>query len=635
MLGGFRPTSASYHPSDPTSSATNSDERVRSGGDNESVGSADESSSPRPILTFRQVEQTEQPAALSYISPVHARAGQLIDLPGFLHSQLGPELENFLSVRFLERRQPMRVWLTLTAEFVREDTQLGLQSIATPFQLDDFYFAEGTGIRPELSKAFSQLLERIALFTESGSGWTLQSLLRLQVNALYINDAFNTIGRATHFDLFDVNHSKHVTSDGKLFMGTAIFNLCDSSGMCFAISLGAGLHQNLPTSVSQSTVPEISVLRNELVNLAHNYFDFSSIDTFPCNFLGIRKFIKMNSSKGLISIVGFSRKTNQKGKKVSHAWPVHQTPMFLQRSLSENIPIIYLLVTSETPGNNQPDTYHVCLIRCFQIFMRAVKRQYRNVHYCPTCFAAVKGGNLEKHVKSCQKLGPAQTSTEVTFPPVGFQYRFKARLNALPQAIFGCMDLETLKKPVDNNELFGPLSDCLGKLEAVSYAAHLAYNLGDVPNLPKIQPKIIIGGNIMESFYQQMLFELCFLQTHLRRHQYRIKMTRAQKQAKHEVTHCSNCQRIFKNERDKMAHHNHAISGFNFQVIPVCSFIYSFIYSFTHSLTRSLSHSLPHLLTHSLTHSLIHSLTPSLTLSLTHSLPPSLTHSLPHSRRHP
>ena len=522
-----------------------------------------------PILNFQLTEQSADGNIEEYTSIATIEKQLLLYLDRFVYGNLGAELVAFLTSRYLERREVFRVWLGLTFEFIRPCLE-GSQSIAAPFNQEVIYIAEATGIAADISESMSSLLEKIDLFISSGSGWSLVNFLHARADILYAAQAFNNIGHYRgSYRMFESNCSKHVGLEGTPILPKAIFGLCDDKSQCFPLSMGASLYTaNLPQNTSQLSQAETDALKEHLLHLAYTTYDFSMITNLPCSFEMIKKFIKANEGKVAISMIGLSRTKQNKTKKGRpynyKAWPVFQSPKFLQAVLAETLPIVYLVVTSESECSNSPSLYHVALMLDFQQLMQVVKRGTPHRYFCPTCFGIVEPNRLQDHANRCHNLsGQGAAFTHMEFNRLTYQERFKMEVKNTPPGVLGCFDLETAREKNPNRGILGPLTDAEFKLKAIAYAGLVSIDL-NVEGLPKLLPKSYVGINALGAFFEQMAFEVLYLQTVLRSTVYPIHMTEEQRQARFEVTHCGGCGKKFESSLDIIAHHRHSKPVDNF-----------------------------------------------------------------------
>ena len=532
-----------------------------------------------PLLAYRLIETIEQPPAETYRSGVRTRPGQLLDVDQFCYGELAQALQHFLREIYLRRRMSLKAWLNFTIEFSKDDLE-GVRTIAAPFNLDSCYIPHTASIAQVVSDLMSALLEKIALFLASGSGWVLQNFLSSQLDVLYLpRNQFNKIGgrskaeeKALRFQVNAVHHLQDV--DPKTKVIRQLFDLCDDGALCFPVALGAGIHPNLHlySRLSDMSVSAVNALRKDLINLAYSRFTFQSISAYPVSFEDIRAFINDNEDRALISVVGLSMKTTSghknhanRSRNSTNIWPIYQSKKFLPRSLVENLPVIYLAVTAEVSSPNIPDKYHIALVRDFQHLMRNRNLDCRTSFFCPTCLGKISKEGLSDHAKKCEKvLGGSDTCTEVQFPRPGNQCKFQMRLYADAIKILGVVDLETARQPVADPGMFGQLTQCEYALKPISYSAFLTFNVNG-ENLPKLIPKVLITkDHVVAKFYQQMAVELLFCQTILKRENWGLHMTREQRLAREVVTHCGSCKRAFKSRDEIVAHHEHSRRRHNF-----------------------------------------------------------------------
>ena len=590
MLGGFQPSSSRASYIDNGETTTSVDNSVEQNGDassdddDEDIDDDNNDESNDSLLDFREIERAEDPPISSFKSAVRVRRRILLHLDEFCYGPLADGISEFLTRQLRERQGAIRAWTTVTFEFVRETLE-GVQNIAAPFALGPVYLADEGAIGEAVSRLMSSLLERVALFISSGSGWAVLDVLHVQCDLLYLPHHLNNIGysrAANNNRLFGANACYHLGGDGSAILSKVVFNLCDNSNFCFPTALGASLHPNLPAPLSGLSNNAIISLRQQLLDLAFSAYDFSDIQSYPCNFEQIRNFIRTNESKVLISLVGMSRKkagpSRNEVRRRHRLWPIFQTSDFLRKSLTSGLPSVYLLVNSELQGANTPSTYHVSFIKSFQDLMKCVSPNSSNKFFCPSCFGSIRPEKVTQHSESCHtQSSNGEVFTEINFFPPGHEYRFSMKLNACCINILGAFDIETTRIPVDDRQCLGELTDCLYKFEPISYSASLAFNNG-VETLPQLYPKTVISKDCIAYFYEQCMIELCFLQTTLKKTKYPIHMTREEKNARYTVTHCSNCQRKFRGVSEIIAHHLHSQRYRNFlgyvcQVI-FCHFLF-------------------------------------------------------------
>ena len=531
---------------------------------------SDQDSTPLPsILNFQLTEQSADGNIEEYTSIATIQRQLLLYLDRFVYGNLGNELVAFLTTRYLERREVFRVWFGLTFEFIRPSLH-GAQTIAAPFNQEVIYVPEASGIAADISASMSSLLEKIDLFISSGSGWSILNFLHARADILYAAQAFNNIGhyRGSH-RMFESNCTKHVGIEGTPILPKLIFGLCDDKSQCFPLSMGASLSiSTLPLHPSHLSQAEIDALKERLLRLAYTTYDFSMISNLPCSFEMVRTFIKTNEGKVAVSVIGLSRSKQNKSKKpirfTYKAWPVFQSPKFLEAVLAKTLPIVYLVVTSESECPNSPSLYHVALVLNFQGLMQTVKRGDPHRYFCPTCFGIVEPNRLQDHATRCHNLTSQGASfTHMEFNRQAHQERFKMDVKNTPIALLGVFDLETAREKNPNREILGPLTDAEFKLTAIAYAGLVTIDL-NVEGLPKLLPKSYVGLNVLGAFFEQMAFEVLYLQTVLRSTVYPISMTEEQRQARFEVTHCGGCSRKFESSLDIIAHHLHSKPVDNF-----------------------------------------------------------------------
>ena len=318
----------------------------------------------------------------------------LYDIDQFFYGTFADQVTNFLRAQFLSRRQPIRAWFTISLEFTRENED-GIQQIRAPFNQPVLYIPEVGDIGKLVSDMISNLLEKIFLFTESGSNWSLETVLLVEVNLLFLGHQFNAIGRSRDFNLaqlFGCNSSYHVGQDNSVILPRILFTFCDSTSLCFPISLGASCYDldSLPC-LSTATSTQIATLRREFLDLAYSRFEFSDITSYPCSFEAIRSFAKRNEDRLLLNVVGLTRKKSTVETRRRHKiWPIFQTGDFLKQSLTGQKQVVHLVITAEIEaGDNESNRYHVSLVRDFQELMKAVKGRQNKHFYCPTCLAGI------------------------------------------------------------------------------------------------------------------------------------------------------------------------------------------------------------------------------------------------------
>ena len=544
--------------------------------DSDDHGSIDGQTS---ILDFRLLDSIDEPQIRSYRSLVNVRRSiLLLNLESFFYGSFADELTSFLSTEFLKERSVMRVWIHVNVEFNRESDE-GLLTTVAPFAQSPFYVPVVVSIGSHVSTVMSSLIEKIDLFLDSGSGWSVSRILSTQVDLIVYGHQFNQIGygrAATHQKLYGDCGSYHVDNEGGPILKRIIFSICSTDALCFPLAIGAGLVKNveLLTVWTGKTVQEVEEGKKDLVAAAYRQFDFCDIPEYPCSFSSICLFARRNSSKLLLSIYGISKKKVAKGKKGPKdkadcrpykIWPVFQTENFLKRTLEEpNLPVIHMVVTGEVSVDLDVDRYHVSLVPCFQSLMRAVKRQSKTQVFCPNCLVRVTT-NLTQHNELCHssKADSSEVRTQLEFPQPGWDQRFQMGLGAATQPIWAAMDTETAQVAVEDKMLFGELSECQGSLTPISFSSFFGFNLG-VQSLPRLLPKVYVGKDVIANFYEQAMLELSFLQSVLRRTCFPIDMTEAEELLRGIVTHCSNCQRAFVDSAMIHAHHEHTQEKRNF-----------------------------------------------------------------------
>ena len=321
----------------------------------------------------------------------------------------------------------------------------------------------------------------------------------------------------------------------------------------------------------------IEAFKARILTEAHAAYNFKDIQGAPVNFEQIKNFCATNSQKCCVSIMGLSRKV-QKGQKTNRykqyrTWPIFQTPNFLQRSLSDPDSAIYLLITSEISDQpEEPDQYHVSLIKNFQWFMTEVNHgriksnQRSKYYFCPTCLQQIPHEGIERHAEHCHSYGSSSTTTpHIEFYPPGYDTRFRVRLNATNLSILGCMDLETARIKSPDEKLFGDMSQCLYQLTPISFASYIMLNHG-IENLPSLTPKAYIGSQVMLNYFKTLHLELTFLQSWVKKTYYPLHTDLDVEELKEQATNCANCKLPFRDRSMKHLHHNHLREKFNFRV---------------------------------------------------------------------
>ena len=390
----------------------------------------------------------------------------------------------------------------------------------TPHPITSTYLQQ---LREQLNMAMETVEERMTIFMQAGSGWTLQ-----QNHALVLEMVdYQPLGGGSYIELpKDVYDTK------------SIINIKNQDQECFKWSVLAALH---PAVKNAERITHYQPYKEEL--------NFNGID-FPVTIDQIPKFEKQNPGIS-VTVIGIDEPEK---KKKGVVLPSVLFPLRVpNQQLEKHVVLLYW---------EQNEQYHYAWVKNVNRLLSRTKSHHSQTYFCERCFQGfIRSDLLEKHSEICCHI-PIQ-AVQVVDEEISFKNWAKTEESLF--RIYG--DFECLLQECDE----GDVNDKTVKVQkhvSCSVAWVLISNHPEVESRsflyrPSPNPEMSLEES-SQLVVEQLMESLQAIEKELLPYQLEVKpmmMTEEQEADFQTATHCYTCEELFYEEEEnwgKVRDHNHA-----------------------------------------------------------------------------
>ena len=424
-------------------------------------------------------------AAREYIGRVSLDPYIVANYETFAFSILRNSLINFIRTLLQELGLGLKIYYDVNCIFTRTVSENVDEYVFVPFRQASVVYSVNdlSFIQSHVDASISVFVEKCELFTSQGSGWSLSSIVSISVFVAVLQHQLGQIGARRDIsrrNLFGNNAVHHDSSDGQLILCNILWSSCDDSNFCFPLAVGAASYRwSELKKVSTMKKNEAIQFKQNMIESAYSLYDFTMIENYPVNMNDLQRFIKTNSSKVLINIMGLSQKSGKNGRKKIRVWPLLRSELLGKCS---SLPVIHLVIVKEISA--QDPRYHMAFCRDIQkLLARAQLADYRSAAqtYCILCFQGVPTEYYDKHIVLCSSQ--SESLTVQCYKPPGQKLTFNYGLRRTPPVLYGAFDIECATRPSDKS--FGPMTKVLGEFIPVSFSFQTVFSFSPIEDLAK------------------------------------------------------------------------------------------------------------------------------------------------------
>lgn len=267
------------------------------------------------------------------------------------------------------------------------------------FRSETYINLEATDVKQLLSRMTYEILTKISIYQNNGSGWYFNEVLSLEIHTV---------------DYKPMKGSSYIPLPDFIVKKKAIVNIQNRDQKCFLWCIP---HYLRPVKTHNGRVADLKQYENEL--------NFKGIH-FPVKLKDITKFENQNSSLPGINV--FSVSDNNK------FYPLRMT----QKDFEETIDLFL---------NEEDGKSHYCFISSFNRLFRSQITSKTNgaTNTCEKCFTRfTKQGLFDKHIKYCSN----NETVAVKMPSRNKKLKFQNYQKQLPIRFVVYADFECLTKPL-------------------------------------------------------------------------------------------------------------------------------------------------------------------------------------------
>ena len=269
------------------------------------------------------------------------------------------------------------------------------------FNSDTFINLKSTDVKEILSKSIKQIIEKINIYQQMGSGWYFKEVNQLEIHTVNYNP---------------MKGSSYIPLPDWIMRKKAIVSIRNKDSKCFLWSILRYLH---PREKNDCRLKDLEQYEHEL-NIPKGF-------TFPVKIRDITKFETINPDLPGINV--FSVTHDNK------FYPLRMALRDPQKSID--------LFLYEENGK-----YHYSLIKNFSRLFRSqiTNRTNEPIHICKRCFTHfTKEELLQKHILYCSN----NETVSVKMPKSGSILHFKNHHKQLPIPFVAYADFECFTKPMN------------------------------------------------------------------------------------------------------------------------------------------------------------------------------------------
>ena len=382
----------------------------------------------------------------------------------------------------------------------------------------------------QLNAALETVEERMTLFAQAGSGWTLEENQALVLEMV----DYQPIGASSYTELPKF-----------LFHKKAILNVKNEDEACFKWAVLAALH---PADHHAERVTHYEPFKEEL--------NFNGIE-FPISIHDIDNFEKLNPAIS-VTVLGYDKLSFNEDEENYGLFPLR----FPNRRQEQHVVLLYW---------GDQDNYHYAYVKNLNRLLAHTKAHHDQTHFCERCFQGfTKPDLLNKHSEFCQSI-PIQAVEMVEEQIV---FKSWARTEECLFRVYG--DFECLLQEYEEGDQVKTIK--VQKHIPCSVAWVLISDHPEVENRRFLYRPTPDEDMSLEEASQDVLDHLMEslqeLEEELLPYQKQVKpreMTEEQETAFQEATQCYMCQKSFKEGEVKVRDHNHATGAYRGAAHSFCN----------------------------------------------------------------
>ena len=272
------------------------------------------------LLDFRLLSSILNASVLEFsaaVDPSDPEIAVYFDL--YCYTVILPSLIDFMRRMVEEMPGGLRMFFDVNTIFSRPIDTESHETIYVPFRqrTSVFHRHDLNFIDESLSRSIDVLLEKVTLFQEGGSSWTLESVLTVDLFIASMGEEVGHLGtrkEIIRLNLFATNQEYHLCNDGNLLLPSLVWSACDAGNQCFPLSIAAHEYPlDRLKSVAKMGGHEALRFKQEMLSRVFSLFDFSFIDSFPVSFADIQIFERRNRDKVLLNVLGLNLAKKKRG----------------------------------------------------------------------------------------------------------------------------------------------------------------------------------------------------------------------------------------------------------------------------------------------------------------------------------
>ena len=459
----------------------------------------------------------------------------------------------------------LRMFYDVNTIFSRPVDAENAETIYVPFRqrTSVFHSHDLNFIDASLSRSIDVLLEKISLFEEGGSSWSLESVLSIDLFIASMDGEMGHLGlrkEIIRLNLFATNQDYHLCNDGSLLLPTLIWSSCDAGNQCFCLALAAHEYSiDELKSVARMRGHEALRFKHRMLNRVFSLYNFSMVESFPLSFADIQVFERNNRDKLLLNVLGINLAKKQTGvrRQKVRVWSVLKSENLLQNE--KQLPLITLVILRNCSLPTETESYHVGYVFSFQSLMeRCAQKKTHGRVYCPACLSSIAEKHFDLHAAACGSASNEPVTVQL-YGHLTEKKTFSYGKKASTITSYAAMDLECslLNDEKSPPKLFGQMSQTVGRYVPVSFSFQSVLNVHDKSSYALLT-KCYAGPKVMHSLFSQILLEMTYQHSVLMSLNYPLYVSAEQRCEASMATHCASC-RMYIRPGGGVIHHLHDI----------------------------------------------------------------------------
>lgn len=403
----------------------------------------------------------------------------------------------------LEEKKGIKWFLTIQCKFKKYNVENEVIAVADPvFRSFNYRLTLDSDMSEQLAKAYQKLYKSMDEFQGEGSGWILDTILKMEVNVA---------------EYIPIQGSSYVPLPKKLEQKKAILNIHNSDQRCFLWSVLAGIHP---------------VHRKDHANRVSNYspyvneINLTGIE-FPMSLNKISKFESQNN----ISINVFGWEDNE-------VFPLYVT----EKKYNQHVNLILI---------SKGEARHFCLVRNLSRLLGDRTNHNGAMHYCNYCLHGfIRESLLIDHVPYCSTHAPQKIQMPDKEEDRWVKFKDYAKGLKVPFTIFA--DFECFTRKISS------CSPSQNTSSTTPYQKHEPSGFGYVvvSSDPAYHKQAVVyrGDNVVDNFIEHMLNEEQEIIQTLSNMK-PIKLTAQEENDFQKASHCHICEQLL--GADRVRDHDH------------------------------------------------------------------------------